>query len=248
MVEVAYITNMGYERDHNEDSILIENNLINNISQESITFQNEDFKTFAVADGMGGHAKGEVASGFLLEYIKENIGNINSEENTLELLDSIQEAFKTKGEDPEFKDMGTTLSGIKIDEDLVHIFSVGDSRVYRVIGGYLERLTKDHSLVERMVDMGLIDIEEMRFHPKKATVTSAFVARNEKLEEKFYRSIPYKKDEVFLIVSDGIWEALSLDEMEEAIGKDIEKSCENLYNKAIENKCKDNISIILVKV
>lgn len=248
MVEVAYITNMGCERNHNEDSILINSELITNTSQVEVFYKQDTSKVFAVADGMGGHAKGEVASKFLLEYIKENMGNINSEENTLELLDSIQEAFKTKGEEPEFKDMGTTLSGIKIDDDLVHIFSVGDSRVYRVIGGYLERLTKDHSLVERMVDLGLIDIEEMRFHPKKATVTSAFVARNEKLEEKFYKNIPYKKGEVFLIVSDGIWEALSLDEMEEAIGKDIEKSCENLYNKAIENKCKDNISIILVKV
>ncbi len=248
MVEVAYITNMGCKRNHNEDSILIEKKLISNTSQKIVSYEKDKYSLFAVADGMGGHKKGEVASNFLLEYIRENANNINSETSTLELLDSIQEAFKLKGENPEFKNMGTTLSGIKIDNDLVHIFSVGDSRVYRVVSGYLEKLTKDHSLVERMVHMGLIDMEEMRFHPKKSTITSAFIARDEKLEEKFYKGIQYKKDEVFLLVSDGLWEALSLDQMEEALTKDMEKSCENLYNKAIENKCKDNISIILVKV
>lgn len=250
IVNYAYITNKGTHRDHNEDSILISDKLINNTSMDQAESGTSSHSfIFAVADGMGGLQKGEVASQKVLEFLWETYGEVKKEEDIKKMVDTIQyDMIELLKRHPEDFRMGTTLTGLKVTDKEVLVFNVGDSRTYRVLNGYLEKLTKDHSLVQRMVDAGIITEEEMALQPNKNIVTSAFIASNETIEEISSKSLEINERDRFLIVSDGVWEALTLDEMEGCLTRDLKESVDNIFSQAIKNKCKDNVSAILLEI
>ena len=147
-IKVKYITNTGLKRPTNEDSILIDKMLISKVSMgysEEREFLIEQQFLCAVADGMGGHGKGEIASKFVLENLKnstiksENLRNILLEiKNNLDLYS--QDNIK-------YNNMGTVLAGVLIFSNEYVVFNVGDSRVYENNRGYLKQLSKDHSFV-----------------------------------------------------------------------------------------------------
>ncbi len=153
-VEVGVVTDIGRVREGNEDSYLVEPPL------------------YAVADGMGGHRGGEVASQLALETVEELF---LAGEGTL--ADQVREAnravFTRSASDRSVTGMGTTLTAARIDEDGAHLVHVGDSRAYLLRAGSLRRLTEDHTLVNRMVKAGEISAAEADVHPHRNVLLRA---------------------------------------------------------------------------
>jgi PPM family protein phosphatase len=126
---------------------------------------------FAVADGMGGHQGGEVASKVALETLQK------AADGTADLAEVVQEAnravFTRASQDPALLGMGTTLTAVLVEEHRLHLAHVGDSRMYLARDGRLERITRDHTVVEEMVEQGRLTPEEAAIHPQRSIVTRA---------------------------------------------------------------------------
>ena len=200
--EIEYITNTGKVRTHNEDSLLIGDNIISNYSSNEITLKeiNTHKICFAVADGMGGHQKGEVASKFILTKLNSYLEYINSENDLLKYLKLIKDEFDIFAiKNPQFKDMGTVIAGILFLENRYVVFNVGDCRVYENKFGFANQITRDHSLVYNLYSNGVIGIDEINTHPKKNIVTSAFIANEEqKLDEIYIREFELRSNKQFV--------------------------------------------------
>jgi serine/threonine protein phosphatase PrpC len=248
--KIDYITNMGLKRFHNEDAILINDILICNKSMndsKSIILQNKKNLLCCVSDGMGGHQKGEVASCFILKELKENTKNIKDENSFKEIFLKIKNKMDNLiKENSEYLNMGSVLAGIYITEPNTYIFNVGDSRVYAVNHGYLEQLSQDHSLVFNLYENGKITYEDMAKHPKKNIVTSAFIANPYKnISQIFIKKIPSYKYNQFFICSDGIWELLNIDKIEEYLKQN--NPLKLIKENVLKNGAYDNFSAIYIK-
>jgi protein phosphatase len=153
-LEVGMATTVGRMRSNNEDAFLAAEPL------------------FAVADGMGGHEAGEIASGLAIETLKSAKSPLSRPENLRELFGAaniaVMEAPK-KGIGR--VGMGTTLTAAVIDNDRLLIASVGDSRAYLLHDGSINRLTRDHSYVQELVSSGKLTESEMRWHPRRGVIT-----------------------------------------------------------------------------
>ena len=151
-VTVGAATDIGQVRDGNEDSYLVLEPL------------------FAVADGMGGHLGGEVASNLALDTIKERIAAGEGS-----LADQVAEAnravFERSQRDREVRGMGTTLTAVQLEGGSARLIHVGDSRAYLLRDGRLHMLTKDHTVVAKMVEEGEITAAEAETHPHRNIVT-----------------------------------------------------------------------------
>jgi serine/threonine protein phosphatase PrpC len=231
-------TDLGLVREGNEDSAIYGANLI------------------AVADGMGGHAGGEVASAIainalaqLLPVISDQEIDIDSREDlflniTYEIDSQILEKSK---QNPELAGMGTTLTALNISGDNVELLHIGDSRCYRYRDSKLEQLSYDHTVMQELLDQGRLTPEEVFDHPQRSLLTQALMGDSGL--DPILVSYEIKADDQFLLCSDGLTNVLS----DYEIGKIIEsKSGDDLITALItEVKAKgapDNITIIWAQV
>lgn len=241
---IYFYTNVGKVRANNEDGLLIkcrnDNTIIYNASLSS-PIDKEDFcYFFVVADGMGGTEKGEIATKVVLENLKKY--SFNTEEDLKQIF-----KFSIKELENEKVDSGCAIAGIKIDKNIVKIFNIGDCRVYKKQKNYAKRISKDHSLVEEMVDSGLISVVEAHNHPKSNFLTSSIMPYKD--FKIFFKEENFKENDIFLICSDGVWGELSIDEMDECFEKNnIHKINEELFMKLSMKKQKDNLTYILVQI
>ncbi|HEC88669.1 MAG TPA: serine/threonine-protein phosphatase [Thermoplasmata archaeon] len=202
-----------------------------------------DLYVFAVADGLGGHISGEIASKIAIVELREAIKRYGKEGLTItfkRVNNTISFENKQKG-----ANMGTTLIACIVEEDgKCKIANVGDSRAYIFNDDNIWR-TKDHSLVQELVDKGVISEEEAFNHPKKNIVTQALG-----LEEKIRIDVYEKnlRDSVLLLCSDGLSDYVKDNEIAEIVKKyDPKKACKKLYKKALKEGSEDNITIIIAK-
>jgi serine/threonine protein phosphatase PrpC len=231
-------TDLGLVREGNEDSAIYGANLI------------------AVADGMGGHAGGEVASAIainalaqLLPVISDSDIDIDSREDlflniTYEIDSQILEKSK---QNPELAGMGTTLTALNISGDNVELLHIGDSRCYRYRDNKLEQLSYDHTVMQELLDQGRLTPEEVFDHPQRSLLTQALMGDSGL--DPILVSYEIKADDQFLLCSDGLTNLLS----DYEIGKIIEsKSGDDVITALItEVKAKgapDNITIIWSQV
>ncbi len=249
--EASYISNIGRHRKKNEDSLLINDILVSEADMDSeANAQSSDEKQiYVVADGMGGHQRGEIASRSVLEVFRQRYPDIEDEADIADVVFSAKDALdRLAGADSLSYDMGTTVSGIFFVRNKFFVFNCGDSRVYILKDGSLERLTKDHSLVQELVDLGTITESEMRFHPQKNIVTSAVVAGwRAGLPNVDVKNVEISGDSTFLICTDGLWESMGKKEMEDCF-RDQKKNTECLLKGAIAAGGRDNISAIVIRV
>lgn len=254
-MKICFYTNRGLRRFHNEDAILIDNQLYSQKDfyyPELIELRNTSNLKFIIADGMGGHSKGEVASFLVLDYIRKQ--NILDEKQLKEILFNSKKVLNEYVKEyPEAKDLGTVLAGVIILQDRFIVFNIGDSRVYQKINHSLKRVSKDHSFVETLYSRGYIKYDEMRYHPEKHIVTSCLIGDQKKeMPEIFITTLEKKANErnFFLICSDGLWEMLSDAEMEEIIhrNQNLIQIANELKQKAFDNGAYDNISFILLEI
>lgn len=238
-MKVAYKTDVGMKRTHNEDSILVD----------------ESMNIFLLADGMGGHQAGEVASDLAVKEsyacLKENFYKARSEEEISKLLiDSLQKAHnavKTQSKtDINLMGMGTTLIQMLIGKNNAHICHIGDSRAYLIRKG-IKQITTDHTsemyfIRENKLMQGYLPLQKLR-------VLTQAVGNSETLVPEV-KQIKLQPEDILLLCSDGLTDMLSDEEIESIIQKyrdNLHAATDHLIKDANTKGGVDNISVILIE-
>lgn len=235
-MKYAVKTDIG-KRVHNEDSFLIP--------------EKEGFPLlFAVADGMGGHAAGAVASNLLVDQLREFDQGVEPERELAQFRQSIEKAnlgvFQESEHDRALRGMGTTLVAALLLGEKFIAANVGDSRMYRFHNATLETVTTDHSLVEQLVLAGAITKEEARVHPQRNIITRAVGVSPVVDVDLFERE--WVAGDILVLCSDGLHGAVDDEDIISVLStnRSLENMCEILVQLALDNGGTDNITVILV--
>lgn len=203
----------------------------------------------AVADGMGGHNAGEVASAIAIRVLAEEMRGreIPTEEalkNAVERANA--QIFQTAGRDRAYAGMGTTMTALCLEGRVAHIAQVGDSRAYLVRNRAILRVTTDHTLVEEMVLSGLITPSEAKVHPKRNYITRA-LGTAEKVEVDLLR-MDVQPEDLFLLCTDGLSNHLSEREMLDILQTNMlyADKLNTLIERALHHGGTDNITALIV--
>lgn len=238
-MKIACLTDRGKARDNNEDSL---------VHQKIDSFTD----LIIVADGMGGHNAGEIASSIavksIMNYILENKDGLlkhNEPEEIIKkaIIKANDDILHASVMDPHYSGMGTTATVALIHRDKVYFGHVGDSRGYILRNGKLTRITNDHSLVAELVKNGTITEAEAQHHPQKNIITRALGAENNVQVDT--TAIDMDRNDIILLCSDGLTNLVDDAEIEEILNKyaDPETATENLVQYANELGGYDNISV-----
>lgn len=229
---------VGLVRTGNEDSALI------------------DSRVIAVADGMGGHAGGEVASSTAINSLATIIPVISSaeidsdsaEDLFLNSLYTVDEQIKVVAdEDPALSGMGTTLTALFIQGESAALLHVGDSRAYRLRGSDLEQLSADHTVLQELISKGAISVAEAADHPQRSMLTQALMG--ECNLEAALQLFDVKPKDRFLLCSDGLTGVLTEKEIKSLIkGKDRDAAISALIDATYINGAPDNVTVVIADV
>jgi protein phosphatase len=207
---------------------------------EDAVLERPDLGLWAVADGMGGHNAGDVASKVVVEELATegtNVGECLRRANDRLL----QHAARSK-----CGPVGSTVVGLRIDPPHYTCFWVGDSRAYLLRDGHLTRLTRDHSAVQELVDAGRITAAEARRHPQAHIITRAVGAEQTLTIDSHCGSIGH--GDTFLLCSDGLSNTMRDDEIAEVASTvDLERAADDLLALALHRQASDNVSVILIR-
>jgi protein phosphatase len=231
-IRVSCFSHPGLARENNEDSYLL-------LPQHGV---------WAVSDGMGGHDCGEVASAIAVTALRQAIGNGAG------LVEAIQQSHLAIQAEAKkhalVNGMGATIVAVKIAAGRYQVAWVGDSRAY-LWRSKLLRLTKDHSVIQMMLDQGLIDAQEALTHPYKSVITQALgggtdcAAVNIDTAEN-----SVVKNDIILLCSDGLSSEVSDAQIEAILASDmkLEEKTRQLVDAALANGGKDNVTVILLAI
>src|SRR3954451_19302083 len=232
IVEKASLTDVGRQRQGNEDNYL------------------EQSPLFAVADGMGGARAGEVASKVAVEKLGSSAPADGSPEQHLAEVtrQANREIYEMAQGSSDLAGMGTTLTAALVTGQEVAIGHVGDSRVYRFRDGKLERLTQDHSLVEEFVRQGKLTPEEAENHPQRSIITRALGPEPDVEVETYTHA--GRDGDVYLLCSDGLTGMVPEQRIAEILRESpsLDEAARALIDAANENGGKDNITAVLFRL
>lgn len=241
---IGAVSDIGLKRGNNQDCMYA--------STE------EGLPLFIVADGMGGHQAGDVASSMavsgIIEYFNEKQELLSSEENIkqiiIEAVKNVNDIIYLKSlESTEYNGMGTTITLAYVNNSNIYIGHVGDSRAYIIRDKNITQLTEDHSVVNELIKCGTITPSEALTHPQRNMITRA-VGTSCKINMDF-SIFKYKPNDILILCSDGltnmISEDLILNEIVSTKDNQIGKSLNKLVEEAKENGGRDNITVIGIK-
>jgi serine/threonine protein phosphatase PrpC len=242
-------TDVGRRRKVNQDAFFID----------------DEIGLYIVADGMGGHAAGEVAAWETVEAVHDMVisgkraidnfkGDTKSEpfsRDICRLLDSaVQSAtymvYGMAEQSPDYHGMGTTISALLLAADHGVIGQVGDTRIYSIRGRKEQQLTEDHTLINWQIREGILTPEQAKYAPHKNVITRA--VGNKDYVQVDTQIIPVKKGDKFLICSDGLHGYLRKGEIPKILKKGLEEACNEFIQLANERGGKDNITALVVEV
>ena len=241
-------TDVGPIRENNEDNMLL-------MHEEGL---------FIVADGMGGHAAGEVASEIAVHTIKEVLFEDQDPDETrlnrpLDEEESIRERLRYAMNQASirvrqeasinlaYRGMGTTLTVLLLEEDIAHFSHVGDSRLYLYRGGNLRRLTRDHTVVQNEIDAGRLTPELARIVPNKNVLTQSIGSNVTIDPDTATRHV--EEDDVFMICSDGLTDPLDDRALADIFSKTpFPDLADELVQQALDNGTEDNVTVVVVKI
>ncbi len=244
---------VGMQREHNEDALFTATTTLTS------DHSNLPFGLYIVADGMGGHQYGELASGIAIRsmasFIMRNLYmpmisvKPTSPDSSLQeiMAEGVQEAHRAIIR--EVPGGGTTLTAMLVLGDQLTIAHVGDSRAYAINPhGEMEVLTRDHSLVKRLVELGQITTEEAAVHPQRNVLYRA-LGQGEPFDSDV-KSLTVPESGHLMLCSDGLWSVVSENEMSSIISSNAspEDACQELLRIANEAGGPDNITVILVRL
>jgi serine/threonine protein phosphatase PrpC len=231
------MSHVGAVRDHNEDALLADGSL------------------FLVADGLGGHAAGEVASALAVATVAEELAGVEAVDEEA-VSAAVQKAavavYEAAAGDEALTGMGTTVTGLALSaaaDDLAWIvLNVGDSRVYLLADGTLEQLTRDHSEVQQLLDAGLIDEEEAAQHPFRNVITR-HVGGPWPPDVDLWRR-PVRAGERYLLCSDGVSNELPGDRLRELLQEPgpPAQAAQRVVEAAVRAGGRDNATVVVVDV
>lgn len=228
----ADVSHPGNVRKRNEDSVL---------SRPAVGL-------WVVADGMGGHMAGDIASQKIVSAMGE-LSSTSLKDDGINVLEKCLEAvhlrIKAYGSNElAGNTIGSTVAVLFIENMYAHCFWVGDSRIYRFRDNSLEALTRDHSQAFELLDQGLLSAEEVDTHPSSHVLTKAVGSGEFKLD---YRNYTLREGDQFLLCSDGLYGELSKEKMEEILQSGtIEENVRALLQHTMRQGARDNVSIILI--
>lgn len=209
-----------------------------------------------VCDGMGGAKAGNVASVMAVESVKDTLlpaleghGAPDVEALLYQAVERANELICYRSEmDPDCEGMGTTLVGAVVEPEVVRLINVGDSRAYLVTPEGIRQVTRDHSVVEDMVERGEITHEQARSHPQKNLITRALGAETA-VQADFY-TVPRVEGEMILLCSDGLSNVVTDQELlfELIHGGPPEEGCRRLLNLALSRGAPDNVTAVLIQL
>lgn len=246
-------SDQGMVRSNNQDSAMSVF-----FSGNSI-YDQPDFGIFIVADGMGGHQEGEKASAITARAVANEVMSTlfvpmlrgddmnGSDQPTIveTLVSAVQKANERVR--AEVADGGTTLTAVAIRGDAAHVAHVGDSRAYWIRKSEIEKITRDHSVVERLIELGQLTADEAEQHDQRNVLYRA-IGQNEDVEVEIHRK-RLTPNSYLLICSDGLWNMVKPAEIIEIISNtpDPQEACEKLVARANAHGGTDNITVILIK-
>ncbi len=251
LLEVGFSIDKGQVRQNNEDSLAaLTINQANEADCQSVG-------VYAVADGMGGHQAGEVASKLAVRTaIQDLVSNVTDgsddmPENYREWLKSAttvanQMVHRKASEDN--KNMGTTLVMAVVAGHDVHIANVGDSRAYVISPRDIRQVTRDHSFVQMLVDSGSITPEQAAVHPRRNILTQSIGTEENVHIDVFSETLD--ADESLLLCSDGLWETLNNEQIQQIVlsADTPSAACQALIDAANAAGARDNIAAVLVRL
>lgn len=205
---------------------------------------------FIVADGMGGHKAGDIASRLTVDSVTSQLSKSNGRDYITLINDTIikanEEVINKAAESEDYAGMGTTLVVATIFNNVLKVANVGDSRLY-IIGDDIIQITRDHSLVEEMVISGQLDRADARIDTRKNIITRAIGGERHVEAEMF--SVELKPDDIVLMCSDGLSNMVDDEKILQIVksNPDIEEAARILISTANDNGGKDNISVVIVK-
>ncbi len=243
------LTHVGRQRQHNEDSYLVA----------------DEAKLFLVADGMGGHAAGEIASRIAVDSISEFILHTKEDDGTWphaydehykrstnRLMAAVRLAntrvLEAMRKDARLRGMGTTVVACLAEGETLSVAHVGDSRAYMIRDNHLQRITNDHSWVFEQVQAGMLTEAEAEKHPLRNVITRALGGALQVNPDA--SEIEVKEGDVFLLCSDGLTGMVPEEQILKVVTEhngDLEKACQKLIDEANERGGLDNVTAILVK-
>lgn len=239
MLHIFSLTDVGKKRQINQDYIYATKEKIGTLSN-----------IFLLADGMGGHKAGDFASKTTVESILKEV----SESDELNIVTRISQAIKKTNDllynkaqkEEKFRGMGTTLVVATINDNVLQVANIGDSRLYVINQKCMRQITRDHSYVEEMVRIGTLQREKAREHPDKNIITRA-VGVQSSVEVDFYEE-QLKVGDMILLCSDGLSNMVDDHQIQSIVvnGLTPEEKAMNLVYAANDNGGRDNISVIVI--
>ncbi|MBK1810613.1 Stp1/IreP family PP2C-type Ser/Thr phosphatase [Clostridium sp. YIM B02505] len=222
-----------------------------NLNEDFASYYKDDkYSIYVVTDGMGGHNAGEVASKMaaegLISYFSENYGTIDDIDLLKTAIEHVNRSiFEFSLGDDALNGMGTTITACFVTKNLVQIANVGDSCCLGIIKDKIIKITKDHSLVQELVDCGSISEEEAMHHPRKNVITRA-IGTNLNVEVDLF-DITSSGFEILVLCSDGLTNEISNEEIKGLIKSksNYDDACTALVELAKDRGGKDNITVMI---
>jgi PPM family protein phosphatase len=245
-VEIAGLTDVGRVRENNEDSY------IHWEPAEDALFERLG-RLLVVADGMGGYHGGEIASQMAVKIVADIYLQSSQPDPRRRLSEAFGEAHRRikerAAENPELREMGTTCTAIAVVHNQLYVAHIGDSRLYFFSAPKLQLLTRDHTLIARWVENGVIPPEEAATHPQRHVLTAALGVGEEIEPDLSPHPVLLKSGNVLLLCTDGLWGQVREEEIQEALAmRPPADSCRFLCNLAKERGGPDNITLQILRV
>ena len=245
-IEAASLTDIGRQRVNNEDSHLY-------WEPDS----DEDFRRKGrlaiVADGMGGYEGGQEASRLAVETVRsvyDNAFGANPQDTLVEAFQSAHQNIQRFAvEHPQFYGMGTTCTALAIVEGQLYFAHVGDSRLYLIRGDSITRLTRDHSYVGRLVESGIVRLEDAESHPQRHILTAALGSGRDVTPHIPEHPLSLEAGDTLLLCTDGLWGLVGDPELSRVVQSNPPaEACQKLVTLALERGGPDNITATVLRI
>ncbi len=241
-VKAVIVTDVGIVRNNNEDFV--------RFVRPSQDFEHLGFLG-VVADGMGGHQAGEVASALAVHtIIKEYYSKkVSRKQNLMQAIEKANSViFKTSKANPENKGMGTTCTAVVIFNNQIILGHIGDSRLYLYQNNLLTQCSTDHTYVQELINQNIISEEEAQTHPQRNVLTKVMGTRPKVQPEIKEMDVNFEEGDRLLVCSDGLYEYFTKEELEMELSEPVlSVAAHRLVDTAKERGGHDNITVMLIE-
>lgn len=225
---------------------------LRNINEDYLDYYMcDEYQLYIIADGMGGHNAGDIASKICVQKIKEYINSNYDKENVKEMLvNAVKQAnraiyFKSL-DNKKYRGMGTTLTFAFVENNKIYVVNIGDSCFFVIKNNSITKVTKDHSLVQQLIDNGVLTQDEAREHPNKNVITRS-VGINQSVDADVFL-LDEDENSYYLLCTDGLVNDIAYSEIVPYVTKNkksLETACRELVTLAKDRGGRDNVSLII---